>query len=111
MPLWEETMGRVCINDHRPEHSLGGDGWLNGCAQCEVERLRAFAADVMQAWPHGDVDGCDVQDYAVKHGLLTPETRNEPCGETWCECAGYYAADEWVDGVTCYRRPPWMQAA
>lgn len=34
-------MGRTCINDHRPEHSLGDPAWHNGCAQCEIERLRA----------------------------------------------------------------------
>ena len=37
-------MGRVCINDHRPEHSMGGDGWANGCAQCELDKLRADLA-------------------------------------------------------------------
>ena len=38
-------MGRVCIKDHRPEHSLDHAGqttWRNGCAQCEVEALRAL---------------------------------------------------------------------
>lgn len=104
-------MGRVCINDHRPEHSLGGDGWVNGCAQCEVERLRSFVAEVMQAWPLGDVDGGDLQEYAVKRGLLTPEVRTEPCSEEGCNCAEYYDTDEWADGITCYRRPPWMRAA
>jgi hypothetical protein len=33
-------MGRTCIADHRPEHSLGNSAWRNGCAQCEIERLR-----------------------------------------------------------------------
>ena len=41
-------MGRVCINDHRPEHSLGDESWLNGCAQCEVERLRAALLATME---------------------------------------------------------------
>ena len=38
-------MGRTCINDHRPEHSIdsvGSEGWLNNCAQCELERLREW---------------------------------------------------------------------
>jgi len=34
-------MGRICVKDHRPEHSLGDERWLNGCAQCEIERLYA----------------------------------------------------------------------
>ena len=37
-------MGLVCIKDHRTEHSLCDESWLNGCAQCEVERLRAEIA-------------------------------------------------------------------
>jgi hypothetical protein len=40
----EKTMGRVCIKDHRPEHSLGNDKWLNGCAQCEIELLEQETA-------------------------------------------------------------------
>jgi len=34
-------MGRTCVRDHRPEHSLGDERWLNGCAQCEIDRLVA----------------------------------------------------------------------
>ena len=59
----------------------------------------------MAAWPDGDVDGGALQEMAVAHGLLVPETRTEPCGDA-CECAGYYDQAEMVDGVTCYRRGP-----
>lgn len=34
-------MGRSCVRDHHPEHALENPEWLNGCAQCEVEWLRA----------------------------------------------------------------------
>jgi len=35
-------MGRTCIADHRPDFSLDTSaGWRNGCAQCEIIRLRA----------------------------------------------------------------------
>ena len=77
-------------------------------ADAEIQRLRAFATDVMDAWPLGNVDGCDLQEYAVKHGLLTPETRTAPCSEDGCNCAEYYSSAEWAEGITCYRRPTWM---
>jgi len=67
--------------------------------------LRGFAKGVMEAWPHGDLDGATLEAQAIKHGLLTPETRTEPCGES-CNCAGSVLADEWAAGVTCYRKTP-----
>lgn len=36
-------MVRACIRDHRHEHSFGNSEWLNGCAQCEAERLTDLA--------------------------------------------------------------------
>ena len=69
----------------------------------ENEKLRAFASDVMKAWPDGDVDGGCLQDIAEKHGILAPETRFEPCMEG-CECANYHNSDEWHRGVICLRR-------
>ena len=68
-------------------------------AKADTASLRAFAQSVMQSWPEGgDIDGCDLQDKAEKHGLLRPETRTEPCGENcWCE--------EYDDfPQTCYRK-------
>lgn len=70
----------------------------------EVERLRAFANAVLEAWPASGIDGDDLQEIAVKHGLLLPETRTAPCRAEGCNCAEYYAADEWAEGITCYRR-------
>lgn len=78
--------------------------------RAEVEALRAFAQDVMSAWPLGDVDGDDLQESAIKRGLLAPMTRTGPCGES-CGCAEYYAADEWADGITCYRRTALLNGA
>ena len=34
-------MSQACIKDHRAMESLGHPKWLNGCAMCEIERLRA----------------------------------------------------------------------
>lgn len=54
----------------------------------ELRPLRAFAQDIMSSWPEGGLDGGDIQDLAVKHGLLAPVTVTEPCGENCC-CAEY----------------------
>jgi len=32
-------MGITCKNDHRAAHSMGNERWMNGCAQCEIERI------------------------------------------------------------------------
>ena len=69
----------------------------------ELARLRSFARDVMETWPLGDLEGGDLQDLAVKHGLLVPETRYAPCREE-CFCAGYATVEEFESGVICYRR-------
>lgn len=67
-------------------------------------KLRAFAQDVMGDWPHEcGLDGFELQDLAVKHGLLVPVEMTAPCGEG-CQCAEYYESDELVEGVTCYRK-------
>jgi hypothetical protein len=70
--------------------------------------LLGFAQAIMRSWPHGDVDGGDLQEIAVEHGLLQPETRFAPCSEEGCNCAEYYATDEWAEGITCYRKAPWL---
>ena len=71
----------------------------------ENKQLRAFAQSIMEAWPEGGIEGDDLQEIAVKHGMLTPEIRHEPCGE-WCQCNGIggYDRDDWQRGVECYRR-------
>lgn len=76
--------------------------------RAENETLRAFARGVMAAWPDGDVDGGALQEIAVAHGLLVPETRTEPCGDA-CECAEYHSPEDMADGVTCYRRGPLLK--
>ena len=71
----------------------------------ENEKLRAFAQSVMEAWPDGGIEGDDLQDIAVTHGMLAPEIRHEPCGE-WCNCNSLNGLDsnDWERGVECYRR-------
>ena len=67
----------------------------------DLKKLRGFAQAVMEAWPDGDVDGSDLQDFAITWGLLEPVKVDAPCEEN-CFCAEYYHLDEFP--VTCYRR-------
>ena len=76
--------------------------------RAENETLRSFVRDIMAAWPDGDVDGGALQEIAVSHGLLVPETRTEPCGDE-CACAEYYSPEDMAAGVTCYRRGPLLK--
>ena len=70
----------------------------------ERAQLRAFALEIMEAWPDGSgLDGGDLQKLAEKHGLLSYEIRHEPCGEG-CICDEYFAPSEWNRGARCYRK-------
>ena len=73
------------------------------CREAELEKLRAFSLDVMQAWPEGDVDGGELQNAALRHGLIRAKTPapTQPCGDG-CTCAEYYG--DMSDGVTCYEK-------
>ena len=78
----------------------------------ELRALREFAADMFDAsdWPDGgDIDGFEFQEAAIKRGILIPETRRERCGER-CHCAENHSESEMKDGVTCYRKPEWLQS-
>ena len=70
-------------------------------ARCYAEGcLRAFAQEIFKDWPdYGPIEGWDLEAMALKHGLLTPVTVTEPCGEN-CACA------EYGDGfpTTCNKR-------
>lgn len=63
----------------------------------EIDALRGFAQAVMKVWPETAMDGGDLQDVAVDHGLLRLETRTERCGER-CYCE--VNSPVWV----CYRK-------
>lgn len=74
------------------------------------DALRAFANDILKAWPEGDVDGGELQDAAFRHGLLRVKdpAPTTSCGEG-CTCADYFDEDEWAAGVTCYERTELLQ--
>jgi hypothetical protein len=71
----------------------------------EFGQLRAFAQEIMQAWPESGIDGDDLQEIATRHGLLTPKIMHAPCGDN-CSCAEMIDPDEWESGATCYRKTP-----
>lgn len=56
-------------------------------------KLRAFALAVLNAADGGSLDGGDLQDIAVIHGVLEIVEMTAPCGEH-CACAEYYGDDE-----------------
>jgi hypothetical protein len=91
------------MNDQKPENeaAVGQSALTDGLG---TDALRAFAQEVMECWPMGGIDGGELQDIAEKHGLLRPETRYAPCREEGCTCAEYVNAQEFEQGVTCYRK-------
>ncbi|MBI6621156.1 hypothetical protein YA0783_22925 [Pseudomonas corrugata] len=67
-------------------------------AERRVEAMCAFANEMVSAaFEGGSLDGADIQDIAVKHGLLRIETRKGECCEG-CACREYGFPAE------CYRR-------
>lgn len=64
----------------------------------DLDALRSFADEaVSAAYEGGSFEGGDIQDMAVKHGLLRIESRSEECGEA-CACREYGFPAE------CYRK-------
>lgn len=70
----------------------------------EQDQLKAFAVEMINAsFEGGSFDGGDIQDIAVKHGLLRIERRDDECGEA-CACREYGFPAE------CYRKTPVLSA-
>lgn len=74
-----DEIERVILNNHKDAIQS---------ALTERDALRAFAQEVMQCWPEGGIDGGDIEDAAIRHGLLKEEVRTERCGKR-CACAIY----------------------
>ena len=62
--------------------------------QDELDRLRAFAQDIMRAWPEGDVDGGELEEAALRHGLLEPAEPTQEERDEW----------GWTEGDLWYRK-------
>ena len=76
----------------------------------DVRKLRAFAQAVLEDWPDfSGMDGGEIQDLAVKHGLLRAKdpAPTVPCMESGCACAEYYGLDfngQFEDPPQCFER-------
>ena len=71
-----------------------------------IENLRGFVREIMENWPMGDVDGVELQDLAIKYGLikLNDPPPGKPCGDE-CLCADYFNFGEFANGdVECYEK-------
>lgn len=67
-------------------------GWMGGIGAEKTEneeKLRAFALEIMSHWPENGIDGDDLQEIAVKHGLLKSTTKYLPCNNDGYFCSGY----------------------
>lgn len=78
----------------------------------ERDQLRAFVQEIMDGWPDvGTLDGFDLQELAVKHGLLVATIRHQPCSEEFCSCAEMVDERDWQQGVDCYHTTPLLKGA
>ena len=69
--------------------------------------LLNFVKDILLTEDYVWSDVCgDIQNLAVKHGLMSMETRTSECGEN-CQCAAYLLGNEtkWE----CYRIVEWLR--
>lgn len=76
----------------------------------QVAALRAFVRDLFELndWPEGgDVDGFDLQELLVKHGILIEQTVTEPCNVGREEAVNCSCAEFGDFPQTCYRKQPW----
>lgn len=77
-----------------------------------IPNLVGFCEAIMEYWPEGAPDGGDLQDMAIKHGLLREETRHAFCDADEDADAGACACREICDihdlkrGFTCCTRVP-----
>lgn len=69
----------------------------------ELERLRAFAREILDRDRGDDIGGDELQDLGEKHGLLVAHYPKTPCCAD-CTCLGYYERRDFLLGYAkCYR--------
>ena len=69
----------------------------------ELERLRAFAREILDRDRGDDIGGDELQELGEKYGMLELHFPIAPCGEL-CSCADVYHFVEFDHGtVKCYR--------
>ena len=104
-----DLLRNTAIEVRGPEEPLKRHGFSDlpsrvKAAVAERGQLKAFAVEMINAsFEGGSFDGGDIQDIAVKHGLLRIEQREDECGEG-CACREYGFPAE------CYRKTPILGA-
>lgn len=100
------------IKDHRDNTEAFGYRTRNVYAHPANQEVKspdpitAFAFEVITgSYEGGLLDAYDIQEMAVKHGLLTIVETNEPCAPDGCQCAEYGFPAE------CYRHTVVMKNA
>ena len=108
----------MLVSSEHPEYDASKLAW-NACTKLmqadidrqdkEIEALRGFANELCEVvFDGGSLDGSDIQDMMLEHGLLIAEIMNEPCekGSSSCRCQEYCSSEDFRNGVECYRKTP-----
>lgn len=74
--------------------------------QEQQQALLNFARDIL-FYRYDILDQCDIQDLAIKYGLMSFEIKTFRCDD-YCECDKYLFGDEkeWK----CYRIAEWLRS-
>ena len=68
--------------------------------ETDLDNLCNFVREIMENWPPGDIEGGELQDLAIKYGLLKlkdpPPT--EPCSDE-CTCGYAYEFKDFADEI------------
>ena len=82
---------------HSPTVRIAADELL--ALRARVAQLEAAHRELAKiCWEGGSLDGGELQDILVKHGVLVETIVEKPCSE-WCNCEDNDA----VFPTTCYR--------
>lgn len=74
--------------------------------ETNLDKLCGFVREVMESWAIGTAEFIDLQELAIKYGLikLKDPPPDKPCGDE-CTCADYYEFKDFLAGeVECYER-------
>lgn len=76
----------------------------------ESNAALSFIRALFKGYPDLDIqDEFELQDLAVKHGILVGHKPTAPCG-VCCNCDEYYSEKDWGQGwIVCYRLAEWVK--